>query len=640
MLKAWIAQLPACVFKLKIQPRSSDRFKIVLLLLATFFWLVPADRAARSHSLAPLAQAATLTRRSGKEILFNNRTLPIAWSQWEQAGKQHIGISDTGLSQLLGVELLDTNEPTKQPIQWFSDPKTTPIVLTAKLNAGYRYLDISNFAQKSGWQIAIKGNTLEIASPATKVQDLRLGKQTWGDRLVIDLDRPTAWQVTQQPPPPKSKNPTDDLIPIIKSQIAQQEWVVAIDGVADPVVGDRFNSQQSLKSDLSPHAVKLETTGNLTNIHLSLPVGLSPRVSTLANPNRLVIDIRPDAMVERNILWADGLRWRQQYVNVGSDRFPVVWLEVNPNSSKLKLKPIWSEVTSLVGTAPLIKTADRYGAVAAINGGFFNRKNRLPLGAIRLDGQWLSSPILNRGAIAWNNTGKFKIGRLTRQETVITNAGQHLPISTFNSGYVQTGIARYSSSWGASYTPLTDNEVVAIVQNNSVASQLPGGKAGEAVFPIPVNGYLLVFRNNTNPNLLPVGSIVRLTSGEVPADFAPYPQILAAGPVLIQNRQIVLDAKAEGFSDAFIQETAIRSAICTTASGKLSIAAVHNRAGGSGATLAEVAKVMQQLGCIDALNLDGGSSTSLYLGGQLLNRSPRTAARVHNGLGIFLQSLP
>jgi exopolysaccharide biosynthesis protein len=45
---------------------------------------------------------------------------------------------------------------------------------------------------------------------------------------------------------------------------------------------------------------------------------------------------------------------------------------------------------------------------------------------------------------------------------------------------------------------------------------------------------------------------------------------------------------------------------------------------------------MQTMGCINALNLDGGSSTSLYLGGQLLDRSPNTAARVHNGIGIFI----
>jgi len=65
------------------------------------------------------------------------------------------------------------------------------------------------------------------------------------------------------------------------------------------------------------------------------------------------------------------------------------------------------------------------------------------------------------------------------------------------------------------------------------------------------------------------------------------------------------------------------------------IATVHNRVGGVGAKLTEMALLMQQLGATDALNLDGGSSTNLVLGGQLLNRIPDTAAPVHNGLGVF-----
>ena len=56
--------------------------------------------------------------------------------------------------------------------------------------------------------------------------------------------------------------------------------------------------------------------------------------------------------------------------------------------------------------------------------------------------------------------------------------------------------------------------------------------------------------------------------------------------------------------------------------------------------MTEIARIMQQLGCVDALNLDGGSSTSLYLGGQLLNRSPLTAARIHNGIGVFVEPRP
>jgi exopolysaccharide biosynthesis protein len=70
------------------------------------------------------------------------------------------------------------------------------------------------------------------------------------------------------------------------------------------------------------------------------------------------------------------------------------------------------------------------------------------------------------------------------------------------------------------------------------------------------------------------------------------------------------------------------------------IAAIHNRSGGLGPTLAETAQLMQLLGAVNALNFDGGSSTGLYLGGQLLDRSPSTAARVHNGLGIFRSPTP
>jgi len=52
---------------------------------------------------------------------------------------------------------------------------------------------------------------------------------------------------------------------------------------------------------------------------------------------------------------------------------------------------------------------------------------------------------------------------------------------------------------------------------------------------------------------------------------------------------------------------------------------------------AELAQILQQMGAVEGLNLDGGSSTSLYLGGSLLDQPPSTAARVHNAIGIFIQ---
>lgn len=606
---------------------------------------------------------------SGNQISLNGRTLAGTWLQRPgKSGQVTTHLSDGAFRQLIGVNFLNSSNSAKQPIQWFSSV-TTPLVLATRLLGAYRYLDITNFAQTSGWQIQANGNTLVIATPKTQITNIVQSQEPpeasaplQQNRILVNLDRPTPWQVAQGSAIAKLQTPSSDPdTPTPKPTTPpNRQWTVTLDGIADPVLIERYTPQPPAAPTLLPNLLKqlspatptqpilpapepliqkVEVVKNQTVISLSVPFGLSPQVSTVANPNRLIIDIRPDPLEERDITWAPGLRWRQHYVNLGTERFPVVWLEVNPRKFGIMLKPMWASPDGLAGTAPLIQTAQRYLAVAGINGGYFNRNNRLPLGAIRRDSQWLSGPILNRGAIAWNDSGQFYFGRLTLEETLIAANDQRLPILFLNSGYVQSGIARYTSAWGSTYTPLTDNEIILVVQKDQITNQLPGGKVGGTAVPIPQDGYLLTLRANaaSAASQLPIGSAVSISSATTPVDFSRYPYIIGAGPLLVQNRQIVLDAKGEKFSNAFIAEKAIRSGICTTATGTLMITATHNRVGGYGPNLAEHAQLMQLMGCVNALNLDGGSSTSLYLGGQLLDRSPSTAARVHNGIGIFLQ---
>ena len=57
--------------------------------------------------------------------------------------------------------------------------------------------------------------------------------------------------------------------------------------------------------------------------------------------------------------------------------------------------------------------------------------------------------------------------------------------------------------------------------------------------------------------------------------------------------------------------------------------------GGAGPTLGETAALLQRLGLRDALNLDGGSSTGLVLGGSLQVKGRGVAGRVHNGVGLI-----
>ena len=215
------------------------------------------------------------------------------------------------------------------------------------------------------------------------------------------------------------------------------------------------------------------------------------------------------------------------------------------------------------------------------------------------------------------------------------STSQTIPLNHLNSGYVQGGMSRYTPSWGLGYSPLIDGETVLTVVGDRVTQVQRSGKAGTVSIPIPDQGYLLTARaSETLARQLPVGTAVSLLQTYAPSTLQDYPNIVGAGPLLVKNSQVVLDAAGEGFSAAFSQQAALRTALGQTATGQILLATIALTPGGPVPTLPEMASLMISLGAVDAVNLDGGSSSSLYLGGKVLNRPPGTAARVHNGLGL------
>ncbi|GAB4467212.1 MAG: phosphodiester glycosidase family protein [Elainellaceae cyanobacterium] len=582
-----------------------------------------------------LAQATPVGEMvaQGRQMVVNGQSLPGAWT----VRQGRIGVADVDLAQTLGINLLSNTAPQQQPVQWFTEPLQQPLVLGSWLTPQHRYVDMTDLVRSLGWNVSVNGPALQIATPRGQIANVRHGKQTWGDRLVVDLSGPVPWRVAED----------------------ATSFTVTLDGAVDPAIAQQLTQALNRQPRNLITALTISTVGDRTQIRADLSARLRSRISMLPNPARLVIDVRSDSMVERTIYWAPGLTWRQQYVGVGAARFPVYLLELDPRQPGLALRPIWTDPETAVGTAPLIRTAQRWQVAAAINAGFFNRNNQLPLGAIRTENRWVSGPILGRGAVGWSGAGNLLMSRLVLREAVspvVAGAvGDRLPVLSLNSGLVGAGICRYTREWGSTYTPITEGETVVTVRNNQVVARqvvpsqsastpLPGGiqppaEISRPTFPIPSDGYLLVLRgNDTLVNAFVPGSSVRYEAATLPAEFDGFPNILGAGPLLVQNSQIVLDARAEGFSDAFIQELAIRSAIGKRPEGTLFLAAVHPRVGGPGPSLGEMAQVMQRLGSVAALNLDGGSSTSLYLGGQLINRPASTVGRVHNAIGIFLQN--
>ncbi|EAZ89388.1 phosphodiester glycosidase family protein [Crocosphaera chwakensis] len=590
-------------------------------------------KAVLTPTIAPVEASNSI--QQGQEITLNGKTYNIPWTQWQQGDKVRTGISDVGAMNLLGLELLSTKDPSLQPVRWFGTSSGQPLPVLARFIAPYRYLDITELIQLAGGELQVSNNTLKLNFPLAQINNIRQGNQTWGKRIVLEVDRPTVWQISQ------AKGHGVVMISGKASQTKLSEY----DTSSLPKPGtntDEDDLGSPVSQPLDSSLFSLEDTGNLTKVHVNLPTAHGLNVFSLSNPNRIVIDVRDDGMVPKEIVWTKGIIWRQQLVTINNGRkqetFPVNWLEIDQRSPNISLKPITTNVNGQMGTAPLVTTAHKWQAAAAINGGFFNRNNQLPLGAIRQDNNWLSSPILGRGAIGWNEKGQVFMNRLALQETLITATGNQVPVSFLNSGYIQAGVSRYTSEWGQNYTPLSDNETIIYVENNQVIYQEQAGQAGTKAYPIPSNGYLLTIRKNAvSPNIFARGTGVNLQSNTIPNEFNQLSHVLGAGPLLISNRRVVLNAVSEKFSKGFQTQKASRSAIGLSKRGTIMLVAVHTRVGGSGASLDEMALIMERLGATDALNLDGGSSTGLVLGGQLIDRSPVTAARVHNGIGVFVK---
>ncbi|HRK22968.1 MAG TPA: phosphodiester glycosidase family protein, partial [Fimbriimonadaceae bacterium] len=85
-----------------------------------------------------------------------------------------------------------------------------------------------------------------------------------------------------------------------------------------------------------------------------------------------------------------------------------------------------------------------------------------------------------------------------------------------------------------------------------------------------------------------------------------------------------------------------RTAVGRTRKGDVWFVTIDGRqALSAGATLEEAARIMIKLGCVEAVNLDGGGSTTFHLFGMTLNRpSDGKEREVANGVLFFGKSHP
>jgi hypothetical protein len=98
-------------------------------------------------------------------------------------------------------------------------------------------------------------------------------------------------------------------------------------------------------------------------------------------------------------------------------------------------------------------------------------------------------------------------------------------------------------------------------------------------------------------------------------------EAVGGGPNLVSNGQVnvTYDQEVMFGSGVGLTDGDPRTAIGYTADGKIILFVVNGRGASQGMSLPQVAQTMINLGCVEAINLDGGGSSTFFADGQVRN---------------------
>ncbi|WP_243296582.1 phosphodiester glycosidase family protein [Bacillus litorisediminis] len=287
------------------------------------------------------------------------------------------------------------------------------------------------------------------------------------------------------------------------------------------------------------------------------------------------------------------------------------------------------------------KSANRKGAIAGVNGDFFDINNtNAPLGAEIENGQLVKGAQPGREKSAGiTESGIGQLADILLEGNVSFNGSKHLLHALNQSSIPKDGIGLYTAQWGnsslsgAAGGSTSVHEV--LVENGKVVKSSPSITNSN----IPENSFLLIGREAGAAALQPLK-----IGDEVSVEYAPK---VSNGELFTfaigGNPTLVKDGEVQPVDDSV---TAPRTAIGFSADGKeMYLVVVDGRQASSrGMTLREMGELMKEFGSYQALNLDGGGSSTLVArtpGEDQVeiknNPSDGTERAVPNGIGIFTE---
>jgi hypothetical protein len=322
----------------------------------------------------------------------------------------------------------------------------------------------------------------------------------------------------------------------------------------------------------------------------------------------------------------------------------------------------------VAGRETVSSMARRRGAIAGVNGGFFVAKTGDPVGALAIGGRLVSESVDGRSSLlvprsvgtpaaiaALGFRGSVRIAGRRRHLDGVDRVRGEIPNCGGRGGDYPTEHPRHAfictdpselvvltSRFGAR-TLTGAGGVETVVRGGVVASTRNAGNTH-----IPRDGYVLSGSGDAATFLRVAaqpGTHVSLEAdlmrGAAPLGVGGYEAVVSGGPRLLTSGQMTVRGLAEGFGPLFgyfVASRHPRTLAGVTADGRVLLVTVDGRRFGVsiGVTLYEAARLMRTLGARDALNLDGGGSATMTVGGRVVNYPSDLSGERSVSDGVFV----
>lgn len=309
------------------------------------------------------------------------------------------------------------------------------------------------------------------------------------------------------------------------------------------------------------------------------------------------------------------------------------------------------------GRATVLSAARRRQAIAAVNAGFFALHNGDPVGPLRVDGELVSDGTLGRAAAALVRDARggkpaWLFDRAGVSISAVVERGGSIPVDGVDTTRAVGALMLYTPRYGPhSDTAPTGIEWVLESAGGSAAYTVKERRWHVGKTPIPRRGLVLSYGGLTPPapldRLAPGERVtVRETwkpaSGHAADRWRSALDVVSGAGLLRRGNADVRGWDAEHLASAFLGRHP-RTMFGVDRAGHAWLVTVDGRQPdvSAGMTLLELQRLARRLGLTDALNLDGGGSTTMVIAGNIVNRpSDPTGARTVSDVLLVMPRQP